>query len=82
MSHDPLVKKTLIKKIMAKSTCPKWHFGQIGQGGKRTKMGVYFIEFSYQKVHEFLSSVRTTFRSVSSIFFKKLKPVFFLVFFY
>jgi hypothetical protein len=65
---------------MAKSTCPKWPFGQIGQGGKRTKMGVYFIDFSYQKVHDFLSSVRTTFKSISSIFFKKLKPIFLLVF--
>jgi hypothetical protein len=65
MSHDPLIKKT-----MSKSICPKLHFGQIGQGGKKTKMGVYFIDFSSQKVHDLLSSVRTSFRSIFSIFFK------------
>ncbi len=69
----------LIKKIVSKSTCLKWHFSQIGQGGKRTKMGVYFIDFRIKKIHDFLSSVRTTFRSVSSIFFKKLKPIFLLL---
>jgi hypothetical protein len=25
------IKKTLVKVTMSKSTCPKWHFGQIGQ---------------------------------------------------
>ncbi len=49
MSHDPLVKKTMLKLID-----PKWHFGQIEQGGKKTQMGVFFTDFPNKKKHDFL----------------------------
>jgi hypothetical protein len=34
-------KKTQQDKSMAKSTCPKWHFGQVGHGGKKNHGGVF-----------------------------------------
>jgi len=37
-----------------KLTCPKWHFGQVGHGGKKTIWGVSLIEISGQKNHDFL----------------------------
>jgi len=54
MSHHPLVKKTLVKKIVLKSTCPKWHFGQIGQGDKQTKVGVFLTDLKNKIGHDFL----------------------------
>jgi hypothetical protein len=39
-SKKPLVKKIYqkypIKTIWSKMTCPEWHFGQVGHGGKKT----------------------------------------------
>jgi hypothetical protein len=49
-----LVKKTLVKKIVLKSTYPKQHFGQIGQGGKKTKVGVLLTDFKNKISHDFL----------------------------
>ncbi len=49
VSHDPLVKKIVLELI-----CPKLHFGQIGQGGKKIKMGVFLIDFSNKKDFDFL----------------------------
>jgi hypothetical protein len=34
--------KDLVKMVKSKLTCPKWHFGQVGHGGKKT-IGGYFI---------------------------------------
>jgi hypothetical protein len=33
-----------------KSTCPKWHFGQVGHGGKKTIRRVFFTKIPSQKV--------------------------------
>jgi hypothetical protein len=53
-----LVKKTnqkdLVKTIGSKSTCPKWHFGQVGHGGKKTIWGVFLTEIPGKKNHDFL----------------------------
>jgi hypothetical protein len=37
-----------------KSTCSKWHFGQVGQGAKNTTLGVFIIIIFGQKDHDFL----------------------------
>jgi hypothetical protein len=41
-----LVKKTnqkdQVKMFESKSICPKWHFGQVGHGGKKTPRGGFF----------------------------------------
>jgi hypothetical protein len=35
--------------------CPKWHFGQVGHGGKKNHMGDFlFIEIPNQKGCDFL----------------------------
>jgi hypothetical protein len=39
---------------MLKLACSKWHFGQVGQGGKNTTLGVFFIIIFGQKCHHFL----------------------------
>jgi hypothetical protein len=47
------VKKThqkyLIKIVGSKIISPKWHFGQIGHGGKKTIWGVFFTEIPSEK---------------------------------
>jgi len=30
-----------VKTIESKSTCPKWHFGQVEHGGKKTIWGFF-----------------------------------------
>jgi hypothetical protein len=40
--------------VKSKSTCPKWHFGQVGHGEKKTIWGVFFIEIPSKKNHDFL----------------------------
>jgi len=40
--------------IESKLTCPKWHFDQVGHGGKKTIWGGFFIEILGQKSHDFL----------------------------
>jgi hypothetical protein len=60
--HGGLVKKSskktnqkyLIKMLGSKSTCPKWHFGQIGHGGKKTISGVVFTKTFGKKSRDFL----------------------------
>jgi len=49
----PWLKKHKSKRL-SKLTCPKWHFGQIGQGGKKTKMEVFLIDFSNKNYYDFL----------------------------
>ncbi len=57
-SKKELVKKTnqkiLVKIVRSKSTCPKWHFGQVGHGDKKIVQGVLLIEILGQKNHDFL----------------------------
>jgi hypothetical protein len=57
-SKKNLVKKTkqkdLVKIVGCKSICPKWHFGQVGHGGKKTVGGVFLVEILGQENHEFL----------------------------
>jgi hypothetical protein len=37
--------------VKSKSTCPKWHFGQVGHRGKKTIMGGFFLlKFLVKKV--------------------------------
>jgi hypothetical protein len=36
--------KDLVKMVRSKSICPKWHFGQVGHGGKKTIGGAFFIK--------------------------------------
>jgi hypothetical protein len=51
LAKENLVKQTnqkhLIKMVGSKSTCPKWHFGQVGYGGKKIIRGV--PKFSVKK---------------------------------
>jgi hypothetical protein len=35
--------------VGSKSICPKWHFGQVGHGAKKTIGGVFFIEILGKK---------------------------------
>jgi hypothetical protein len=53
-----LVKKTnqkdLVKMVKSEPTCPKWHFDQIGHGGKTTIWGVFLTETPNQKNDDFL----------------------------
>jgi hypothetical protein len=53
-----LVKKTNqkipIKMVGSKSTYPKWHFGQVGHGGKKTILGGCFDKNSLSKKPKFL----------------------------
>jgi hypothetical protein len=55
--HDGLVKKTnqkdLIKMVVSKMTCPKWHFGQVEYKGKNIMWAGFFTKFPNQKGHDF-----------------------------
>jgi len=48
------VKKTnqkhLVKMVGPKLTCPKWHFGQVGHGGKKTIWRFFLPKFPVKKV--------------------------------
>jgi len=46
--------KDLIKMVESKLTCPKWHFGQVGHGGKKTIWGVFLTKIPNQKNQDFL----------------------------
>jgi hypothetical protein len=46
--------KDPVKMVKSKSTCPKWHFGQIGHGGKKTIWGFFFTKIPGQKSRDFL----------------------------
>ncbi len=35
--------------VKSKSICPKWHFVQVGQGGKKTIWGVLLPKFLINK---------------------------------
>jgi hypothetical protein len=49
-----LIKKTnqkdLVKMVGSKLICPKWHFGQVGHGGKKTVWGIFLPKLSIKKV--------------------------------
>ncbi len=51
--HDGLgekhSQKDIVKMVGSKSTCPKWHFGQVGHGGKKTIWGFFFTIFPVKK---------------------------------
>jgi hypothetical protein len=53
-----LVKKTnqkdLVKMFESKSICPKWHFGQVGHGGKKSPRGGFFNRNFWSKTQGFL----------------------------
>jgi hypothetical protein len=57
-SKNTTVKKTNqkkpIKMVRSKSTCPKWHFGKVGHGGKKTIGGVSFTKIIGLKNQDFL----------------------------
>jgi hypothetical protein len=40
--------------VGSKTTYPKWHFGQVGHGGKKTIWGVFLTKNLGQKGHDFL----------------------------
>jgi hypothetical protein len=40
--------------VKSEPTCPKWHFDQIGHGGKTTIWGVFLTETPNQKNDDFL----------------------------
>ncbi len=50
---DLINKKNPSKMVVYKLICPKWHFGQVGQGAERTQK-IYIIDFSSWKSHVFL----------------------------
>ncbi len=62
LNKKNLVKKTvkktnqkdLIKVVGSKTTYPKWHFGQIRHGDKKTIWGIFFTKIPSQKGHDFL----------------------------
>jgi hypothetical protein len=43
-------KKDLVKMVKSKLICPKWHFGQVGHGGKKTIWGFVLSKFLVKKV--------------------------------
>jgi len=44
----------LIKMVKSKSTYPKWQFGQVGHGGKKTIWGVFLTKIFNKKNQSFL----------------------------
>ncbi len=40
--------------VGSKTTCPEWHFGQVGHGNKKTMWGVCFTKIPNQKGCDFL----------------------------
>jgi hypothetical protein len=40
--------------VEPKSICPKWHFGQVGHGDKKTILGFFLTEIRIKKSHDFL----------------------------
>jgi hypothetical protein len=46
--------KDLVKTIGSKSTCSKWHFGQVGHMDKKPYWGVFFTKVPNFKNHDFL----------------------------
>jgi hypothetical protein len=46
--------KDLVKTIGSKSTCPQWHFGQVGHGGKKTMWEVFFTKIINKTNRDFL----------------------------
>jgi hypothetical protein len=44
-------KKTMIETSVSRLVCPKWHFGQVGQGSKRSKGLLHWL-FN-KKNHDF-----------------------------
>jgi hypothetical protein len=40
--------------VESKMTCPKWHFGQVGQGAKKPYGGFCLPKFVIKKSHDFL----------------------------
>jgi hypothetical protein len=42
--------KDLVKMVRYKMTCPKWHFGQVGHGGKKPYGGCFLLKFLVKKV--------------------------------
>jgi hypothetical protein len=43
-------RKNLVKMVKSKSICPKWHFVQVGHGGKKTIGGVFLLKLLVKKV--------------------------------
>jgi hypothetical protein len=41
--------KDLIKMVGSKSTCPKWHFGQVEYGGKKIIGWIFLPKFLVKK---------------------------------
>jgi hypothetical protein len=46
--------KNPVKTIKFKTICPKWHFGQVGHGGKKTIEKVFLTKIPNPKGHDFL----------------------------
>jgi hypothetical protein len=46
--------KNIIKMVGSKTTYPKWHFGQVGHGSRKTIWGVVLTKNLGQKGHDFL----------------------------
>jgi hypothetical protein len=42
--------KNLVKMVKSKLTYPRWHFGQVGHGGKKTIWGVFLPKFLFKKI--------------------------------
>jgi hypothetical protein len=40
--------------VGSKLTCPKWHFGQVGHGSKKTIQGVVWTKIHGKKIWDFL----------------------------
>jgi hypothetical protein len=49
--NQPII---LGQNCWSKSTCPKWHLGQVKHGGKKPIWGVFFNKNPNKKNHDFL----------------------------
>jgi len=48
-SIEKISQKDPVKMVESKLTCPKWHFGQVGHGGKKTIGGDFFTKILGKK---------------------------------
>jgi hypothetical protein len=65
--------------VESKSTCPKWHFGQVGHGGKKTIWEVFLTKIPSKKKLGFLVVFRKQLKLLNMSFYclKSLVIVFY-----
>jgi hypothetical protein len=66
--------KDLVKMVKYKMTCLKWHFGQVGHGGKKPYGGFFLLKFLVKKVVISCSDGASMIKQIKII---KIEQVFF-----